>query len=44
MSETERTHGMKFSDFIEPGAITAQLAAEDKESVIAELVGAEGGS
>lgn len=30
---------MKFSDFIEPGAIKAQLAAEDKESVIAELVG-----
>jgi PTS system fructose-specific IIA component/PTS system nitrogen regulatory IIA component len=30
---------MKFSDFIESGAITAQLTAEDKESVIEELVG-----
>ena len=35
----ERTREMKFDDFIQSKAITAELKAEGKEEAIEELVG-----
>jgi PTS system fructose-specific IIA component/PTS system nitrogen regulatory IIA component len=39
-TDDERTHEMKFADFMSTKAIRSELAAEDKEGVIAEMVAA----